>query len=143
MNKNLIIGLHSLFISVVGVFGIDYFSHLFFSDPMETNGYFVAKMIVYFIFSILLLSFFDVGKNEFVKVGIAGIAVSSLWGMYYNIFPLLFDYYPAGITLNGLTFLGMGFWGTGIAFGVVHTLAFVGGYYLGKTLLKKCGKVGS
>jgi hypothetical protein len=59
----------------------------------------------------------------------AGVVVASLWGMYYNVLPALFDYYPYGISLRGLSFLGMGLVGTGIAFGVVHTAAFVAGYY--------------
>lgn len=143
MNKNLITGLHSLLISVVGVFVIDYFFHLFLSDPMETQGYFIVKMIVYFLFSVVFLLLFNVQKNEFVKVCVAAVVLSSLWGMYYNVFPILLNYYPAGIVLNGLTFLGMGLWGTGIAFGMVHILAFVGGYYSGKALLKKYGRINS
>jgi len=123
-------------ISVVGVFVIDYLSHMFFSSPMETFGYFLAKMAFYIIFSIIFLSVLDLNKNEFIKVAAGGVAVSSLWGMYYNIFPIVFDYYPFGIPLAGLNFLGMGLLGTGIAFGIIHTLAFLGGYYSGKTLLK-------
>lgn len=126
----------ALIISVVGVFVIDYFSHLLFSNPMETMGYFLAKLTLYFVFSILFLLILNLQKKEFTKVIIAGIIVASIWGMYYNIFPLLFDYYPFGIPLNGLTFLGMGLFGTGIAFGIVHTVAFIGGYYANKSILK-------
>jgi hypothetical protein len=31
----------------------------------------------------------------------------------------------------------MGFWGTGAAFGIVHTLAFIGGYHAAKVIFKK------
>lgn len=127
----------SLLISAIGVFVIDYFSHLLFSSPMETMPYFLAKMTLYFIFSLLFLSVFDLRKNEFIKVAGAGIAVSLIWGAYYNILPLLFDYYPFGISLSGITFLGMGILGTGLAFGIVHTLAFVGGYYSAKRIVRK------
>jgi len=133
MEKNYIkIAISSLMISIVGVFVIDYFSHLLFSNPMETAPYFLAKATLYFIFSIIFLSFINLEKNEFIKVAIGGIVVASLWGMYYNILPLLFNYYPFGIPLRGLTFLGMGLFGTGLAFGIVHALAFVGGYYSSK-----------
>ena len=120
----------SLLISILGVFVIDYFSHLLFSNPMETYGYFLGKTFAYFVFSIIFLSVMNLGKREFVKVLIGGIIIASLWGMYYNIFPYIFSYYPYGIALKGLTFLGLGLLGTGIAFGTVHTLAFVGGYYV-------------
>jgi hypothetical protein len=133
MEKNYIkIAINSLVISIVGVFVIDYFSHLLFSNPMETVPYFFAKAAVYFIFSIIFLSIMNLEKNEFIKVAIGGIIVASLWGMYYNIFPSLLGYYPFGISLRGLTFLGMGLFGTGFAFGTVHALAFVGGYYASK-----------
>lgn len=137
MNKNYIkIIINSLLISVIGVFVVDYFSHLLFSNPMETTGYFLAKSAFYFVFSILFLLILNLDKNEFIKVAIAGIAISLFWGMYYNVFPAIFDYYPFGISLSGLTFLGMGFFGTGLAFGIVHVLAFVGGYYSSKFILK-------
>jgi hypothetical protein len=126
MVKNFI---DALLIAVIGVLGIDYVSHLLFSNPMETPAYFLAKMILYFLFSLLFLSFIAVEKKEFAKVLAGGVAVAALWGMYYNVLPLLFDYYPFGIPLAGLSFLGMGLLGTGIAFGAVHTLAFMGGYY--------------
>lgn len=130
----------SLLISVIGVFGVDYFFHLFFSNPMETLSYFLAKMTLYFVFSIAFLFFFNLKKQQFLKVFIAGIVVSLIWGTYYNILPAIFDYYPFGIPLNGLTFLGMGLIGTGIAFGAVHTLAFVIGYYLPKFMLNLFNK---
>lgn len=125
----------SLSISVIGVFVVDYFSHFLFSNPMETIPYFLAKLAFYFVFSILFFSSIDVNKKEFVKIVITGIVVSLLWGFYYNILPIIMDkvfhieFYPFGIALNGLTFLRMGVFGTGIAFGIVHTLGFVGGYY--------------
>ena len=130
------IAIQSFLISFIGVFVIDYFSHLLFSNPMETMPYFLAKMALYFLFSIIFLLTLNLNKNEFIKVAVGGIAVSLLWGMYYNILPAIFDYYPFGISLRGLTFLGMGLFGTGLAFGTVHTLAFIGGYYSSKFLIK-------
>jgi hypothetical protein len=59
-----------------------------------------------------------------------------LWGIYYNILPPIFDYYPFGIALAGLCFLGMGLFGTGLAFGTIHTVAFIGGYYSAKFIFK-------
>ena len=132
--KYIKIAINSLLISIIGVFVIDYFSHLLFSNPMETVPYFIAKATVYFIFSIIFLSVINLEKNEFIKVAIGGIVVASLWGMYYNVFPSLLNYYPFGIALRGLTFLGMGLFGTGLAFGTIHTLAFVGGYYFSKLI---------
>ena len=131
------ITLNSLLIAGIGVFVIDYFSHLFFSDPMETLPYFLAKMALYVIFSFLFLLIFRLTKKELLKVIVSGIVVSLIWGTYYNILPTLFDFYPFGIPLRGLTFLGMGLLGTGLAFGTVHTLAFIGGYYASKFILKK------
>lgn len=124
----------SLLIAIVGVFGIDYFSHLLFSNPMETLPYFLAKMALYFVFSLIFLSLFNLAEKEFMKVTFAGVTVALLWGAYYNILPTIFDYYPFGISLRGLTFLGMGLFGTGLAFGIVHTLAFIGGYYASKAV---------
>ena len=126
-----------ILIAIAGVFVIDYFSHLLFSSPMETFAYFMAKMAFYIIFSAIFLSVLDLDKNEFIKVVLGGVAVSSLWGMYYNVFPIVFDYYPFGIPLESLNFLGMGLLGTGIAFGTVHVLAFIGGYYSSRAILKK------
>lgn len=131
--------INSLLISAVGIFVIDYFSHLFFSNPMETPPYFLAKATLYFLFSILFLSTFNLRENGLIKVVVAGIVVSSLWGLYYNVLPSIFDYYPFGIPLAGLTFLGMGILGTGIAFGTVHALAFIVGYYASKSILKAFG----
>lgn len=140
MKKNpLQILIHSLLIPIIGVLVIDYFSHLWFSDPMETVPYFLAKMTLFFIFSILFLFTFDLKKHEFLKVAVAGLTVSIIWGIYYNILPVLFNFYPFGIPLAGLTFLGMGLLGTGLAFGTVHTVAFIGGYYGGKHILRYFG----
>mgnify|MGYP003394312482 CR=1 FL=1 len=137
MNKNYIkILIGSVLISVIGVLIIDYFSHLLFSNPMETPPYFMAKMTLYFVFSMIFLSIINLTEKEFLKVAIGGIVVSSMWGIYYNILPAIFDFYPFGIPLRGLTFLGMGIFGTGLAFGITHTLAFIGGYYASKRLLK-------
>jgi hypothetical protein len=127
----------SLLIALSGVFVVDYFSHLAFSSPMETWPYFWAKATWYFVFSIIFLSVIKLEKNEFIKVAVGGVLVASLWGAYYNILPAIFDYYPFGIPLSGLTFLGMGLFGTGLAFGTIHVVAFVGGYYLTKLFFKK------
>lgn len=135
MKNYLKIVFNSILIAIVGVFVIDYFSHLLFSNPMETTGYFIGKMSFYIVFSILFLSIFNLQKNEFRKVLIAGITVALIWGTYYNILPAIFDYYPRGISLAGLSFLGMGLFGTGLAFGIVHTLAFVGGYYVNRSIM--------
>ncbi len=137
MNKNYLkIGISALLIAAIGVFGVDYFSHLLFSSPMETGPYFMSKWTLYFVFSIVFLSIFTLQKHEFGTVAGAGVVVAALWGLYYNVLPLLFGYYPFGIPLQGLTFLGMGLLGTGIAFGIVHTLAFVTGYYVTRYTLK-------
>lgn len=134
MKRILKIVLHAILISVIGVFGVDFFSHLFFSKPMETTAYFIAKTIWFFVFSSLALSIINFKKHELKKVIITGIIIATTWGAYYNVLPALFDYYPLGISLKGLTFLGMGLIGTGIAFGIVHSLAFIVGYYLGKLI---------
>jgi len=139
MNNNYLrIGAQAILVAGIGVFGVDYFSHLFFSDPMETVPYFLAKSTFYLIFSLLFLSFvtFTSRKSEFVKVVIGGIVIASIWGIYYNILPPLLHYYPFGISLYGLSFLGMGVVGTGVAFGTVHTLAFIVGYYAATRIIK-------
>lgn len=97
---------------------------------METEAYFLTKLTWFFIFSIIFLSITNTEKRSFIKVLGAGILVSLIWGAYYNVLPILFDFYPFGIPLEGLSFLGMGLLGTGLAFGTVHTLAFVVGYYV-------------
>lgn len=136
MKKNYLkIVLNAIIISVLGVYVIDYFSHLLFSTPMETLPYFIAKFTLYFVFSILFLLFVDVSKKEFTKVTVAGILVASTWGFYYNILPIIMDkvfgiyFYPFGIALSGISFLGTGLFVTGVAFGITHILAFIGGYY--------------
>ncbi|MFA6177866.1 MAG: hypothetical protein WC694_03180 [Candidatus Paceibacterota bacterium] len=141
MKKNYFkIALNAIIISFVGVYVIDYFSHLLFSNPMETLPYFIVKFSLYFLFSILFLSFIDVNRKEFIKVSVAGILVASIFGFYYNILPFIMNkvfnvyFYPFGISLNKLTFLGMDLFGTGVAFGIIHTLAFVGGYYSTKLI---------
>ncbi len=137
MNNNYLkIGISALLIAVIGVFGVDYFSHLLFSSPMETIPYFLSKFVLYLVFSTVFLTLFKLQKHEFGTVAGAGVVVAALWGMYYNVLPLLFGYYPFGIPLQGLTFLGMGLLGTGIAFGIVHTLAFIVGYYVTTYLIK-------
>lgn len=137
MKRNYIkIIIGAILISVIGVFVIDYLFHLIFSEPMETLPYFIAKSILYFVFSAAFLFFINLARKEFIKVLIGGIAVSLIWGTYYNILPVIFDFYPFGIPLRGLTFLGMRLFGTGLAFGTVHTLAFMGGYYSNKVVLK-------
>ena len=128
--------INSLIISFVGVFIVDYFSHLLFSNPMETTGYFLGKMTLYFVLSVIFFLFSKLDKIRFIKVVIAGIIVALIWGTYYNILPSLFDFYPIGIALNGISFLDMGLWGTGLAFGIVHTFAFVVGYYVNILIMK-------
>ncbi len=125
----------ALIIAVVGVFIVDYFSHKFFSEPMESIPYFFAKAAWYFVFSFLFLSFMNLGKKEGLKVVLGGLVAALIWGMYYNVFPEILNYYPFGMSLYNLTFLGMGIVGTGAAFGAVHTLAFVVGYYINKVVM--------
>ena len=130
MNKNYTkIIIRSVLISIIGVLVIDYFSHLLFSNPMEPLPYFMAKTSLYFVFSILFLSLLNLKEKELLKIFIGGVVVSLMWGIYYNILPVIFNFSPFGIPVIGLTFLGMGLLGTGLAFGIVHTLAFMGGYY--------------
>ena len=134
-NRNIVpLFLKSICIAAVGVFGVDYFSHLLFSSPMETVPYFLAKASLYLVFSLFFLAYIDVRKHQFGKVVLGGITVALTWGAYYNVLPELFHYYPFGIALYGLTFLGMGLFGTGLAFGIVHTAAFVVGYYASKLI---------
>ncbi len=137
MKRGLKLVLNSLLIAAIGVFIINYFSHKFLSSPMETLPYFLVKSAVYFIFSLLFLGFINLEKKEFLKVAGGGIIVALIWGAYYNVLPGILNYSPFGISLYGLTFLGMGVFGTGLAFGIVHTLAFVGGYYISKLLFHK------
>jgi len=137
MTKNYFkIIINAVLLAVIGVMGIDYISHLLFSNPMETPAYFLAKMTLYFVCAVIFLSFFNLNKRQFLKVLIASIIVASMWGIYYNILPVLFDFYPFGIPLAGLSFLGMGLLGTGLAFGIVHTVAFMGGYYISRWIVK-------
>lgn len=130
MKRNYLkIVISALIISFIGVFIVDRTAHLLFSSPMETTAYFMAKMVLYFVFSILFLSIFNLKKKEFLKVAVAGIVVASMWGIYYNILPPILHYSPFGYPLAYLSFWGMGLFGTGVAFGVVHTIAFIVGYY--------------
>ncbi len=126
----------ALLTALIGVFGVDYFSHKFFSTPMENTAYFLIKLGLYFVFSLIFLYGMNLKKKEFIKVLIGGIIVASLFGLYYNVLPEIFNFYPLGIPLKGLSFLGMGELGTGAAFGIVHTLAFIVGYYSSKFILK-------
>jgi hypothetical protein len=103
---------------------------------METPAYFMAKMTLYLVGAVIFLSFFNLNKHQSFKVLTAGFIIASLWGIYYNVLPVLFDFYPFGIPLNGLSFLGMGILGTGLAFGLVHIAAFVVGYYLSQLIWK-------
>ena len=104
--------IRAILLSVIGVFVIDFFSHLLFSDPMETTAYFLAKLALYIVFSVIFLSTMNLSKKELLKVVVAGVIVASIRGTYYNILPAVFDFYPFGIPLEGLTFLGMGLVGT-------------------------------
>jgi hypothetical protein len=45
---------------------------------------------------------------------------------------LVKGFLPFGIPLYQLKFLGMGLLGTGVAFGIVHTLAYIVGFYAGE-----------
>jgi len=54
------------------------------------------------------------GVNPLFKVVVGGVVVSSLWGMYYNVLPVVFDYYPFGISLEGLTFFRYGSFRNGL-----------------------------
>lgn len=75
MNKSYIkIAFGSILISIIGVFIIDYFSHLLLSSPMETLSYFMAKSTLYFIFSIIFLSIFNLKEKEFIKVSAVGVS---------------------------------------------------------------------
>ncbi|KKS84235.1 MAG: hypothetical protein UV60_C0025G0007 [Parcubacteria group bacterium GW2011_GWA2_43_11] len=143
MKKNYLkIVLGAGIISLVGVWVIDYLAHWLFSNPMETMPYFMVKLALYFVFSILFLLIIKTDKNELLKVVVAGIIVALLFGFYYNIISIIMDklfdiyFYPFGIALNSLSFLRMGLLGTGLAFGTVHTLVFIGGYYSSKFVLK-------
>ncbi|MFA6973424.1 MAG: hypothetical protein WC238_01615 [Parcubacteria group bacterium] len=136
-NNYLKIALKASIITAVGVYVVDYFSHLLFSDPMETLPYFMAKATWYFVFSVVFLSVLNLDKRETIKVIIGAIIVASVWGAYYNILPALFDFYPFGLTLSGINFLGMGILGSGVAFGSVHIFAFIGGYYATKFIAAK------
>jgi hypothetical protein len=137
MPKNYLkIIVNAILLAIIGVWGVDYIFHLFFSSPMETPAYFMAKMTLYLVGAVIFLSFFNLSKHQFFKVLTAGFIIASLWGTYYNVLPVLFDFYPFGIPLNGLSFLGMGILGTGLAFGLVHIAAFVVGYYLSQLIWK-------
>lgn len=137
MAKNYLkIVISSILLSAIGVQGIDYIFHLLFSSPMETPAYFLAKMTLYFVSAMIFFSFFNLNKHQFFKVLVASIIVASFWGIYYNVLPVLFDFYPFGIPLIGLSFLGMGILGTGLSFGIVHAVAFIGGYYLSQLIWK-------
>ncbi len=125
----------ALILSIVAVFAVDFLFHYFFSSPMETTYYFLAKFALFFAYSFLFLKYYKMNKKwEFYMVVLAGAIVSLIFGAYYNIFPAIFHYSPFGISLAGLTFLRMGEFGTGLAFGIVHTSAFVVGYYVNKRL---------
>jgi hypothetical protein len=137
MPKNYLkIIVNAILLAIIGVWGVDYIFHLFFSSPMETQAYFMAKMTLYLVGAVIFLSFFNLNKHQSFKVLTAGFIIASLWGIYYNVLPVLFDFYPFGIPLNGLSFLGMGILGTGLAFGLVHIAAFVVGYYLSQLIWK-------
>jgi len=137
MKRGLKLIINSLLIAAIGVFVIDYFSHLFFSTPMETRGYFFVKAAFFFIFSLFFLRkefVFKRFNTRFKNALFGGFVLASLFGIYYNIFPY-FGFKTYGISLYGLSFLNMGLFGTGLAFGIVHTLGFVVGYYISKLVL--------
>ena len=132
MNNYLKAFLKSIIISMVGVLGIDLLTHTFLSTPNETFGYFAIKFILFLVFSFIFLLIFK--KPSFYKVAIGGIIVSLIFGFYYNILPLLTGYSTYGISLRDISFLGAGIFLTGLAFGIVHTLAFVVGFYSSKII---------
>lgn len=136
MNKQIII--RSLLIATIGVYVVDYFSHLYFSTPMETPAYFLVKAVFFFIFSLFFLRkefIFKKFNTRLKNALFGGVVIASFYGIYYNVLPY-FGYNPLGISLYGISFLGMGILGTGAAFGIIHTLSFVIGYYLSKPLLE-------
>jgi len=114
--------LHALTIGIIAII-LDYLVHLTLTAPMETISYFLTKFVVFFIFSVIFLSI--IRKLTILKIVIGGIIVASIWGFYYNILPVLFDYTPYGIPLSELSFLGTGLILTGLFFGITHTLGFI------------------
>lgn len=138
MNKYLKYLIQSFLIAIIGVIVIDLPSHFFFSSPMETLGYFLMKMSYYFAFSYIFLIFIDLKpKKELIKVLVAGVIISTFWGIYYNIIPMIFGFTPFGIPLSSISFLGTSIFLTGLAFGLIHIFAFVIAYYLSKLILIK------
>ena len=133
MNKYFKILIQSLIISVIAVFLIDYFAHLFLSIPMETIPYFLIKFLLYFVFAFIFLMIFR--KAKFYQVALGGILVGLFFGFYYNILPLFTTNYPIyGIPLSEISFLGRGIFLTGLAFGIIHTLGFLVGFYASKSV---------
>lgn len=126
--------LYPLIVAGVAVLIIDLPTHFFLTSPNETFSYFFTKFIVYYIYSSVFLNFF---KLKFLNIAIGGAIIATLWGIYYNILPLLFDYTPYGIALNGIAFLGItNYLITGLLFGLTHTIGFIAGVY-GVKLIEK------
>lgn len=115
----------SLISSFIAVFIIDLIGHFLLSTPAETYSYFLAKFIFYFIFTLIFLAKID--KIRIKNSIIGGLIIASIWGIYYNVLPVIFNYIPLGIPLSEISFLGMGILGSGIAFGLLHIIGFVGG----------------
>lgn len=127
------------FVLLVGLFAIifDAIFHFFFSSPFETVPYFLAKFVVFSFGALVFLLVVKKKALVFWKVLLGGVVVASVWGLYYNVLPAIFNFNPFGIALKGLSVLGShNLFVTGLFFGVVHTFAFVVGFYLSKEIMK-------
>ena len=125
--KLLLASLLATFIAIL----FDFIIHYTLSSPMETFGYFFIKFTIYYIFATIFLILL---KQTFLKIVIAGIVISSLFGIYYNLLPAI-GYTPFGISLKGLSVLGISsYLFVGLFFGIVHTLGFMLGIYSTKLI---------
>lgn len=141
--KYLKLAIASVLIAVFGVYVVDYPFHLFLSTPMENITYFIAKDTLYTVYSFVFLYLasrtdgihIDLTTYRLWKIFLGGFVVAGLWGIWYNVLPWLLevtlkiDFYPFGIPVSGLSVLGQGLIFTGVAFGIVHTVAWMVGYY--------------
>lgn len=125
-------------ITVIIAISIDYFIHLLFTDPMETLGYFTAKFLVFFVFSLIFFSIFSFVKLRQIYIIIGGIVVALIWGTYYNILPAVSDYSTFGIPLSELAFFGFeNDIIVGLLFGITHVLGFFIGANIGRFFIRK------
>ncbi len=130
--KNIFLG--ALLIAVIAVFVWDLLIHLFFSEPFETIGYFLGKFTLYFVFSFFFLAFFK--KPKFLGVLIFAVATAGIWGIYYNILPLITGFVPFGIPLSEIIVLNVqNIFFSGFFFGIVHWIGFIMGYYVTAKLI--------